>query len=617
MRTRTLLPLLAVGFGLGVLAAAPAAPADKIEKPDAGRITKLIAQLGSDDFDDREKASAELDAIGEPALDALRQAAKSTDEEVRKRAETLTAGIQKRVESRNALAPKRVHLVYKGTPVKEAVEDFTKKSGYNITLHDPENKLKDRTVTLDTGNATFWQAFDQFCIKASLREADAQDLLNPNPPVGAGACYHRSRPGDPARRADPAEGPTARPADQGRRRARGRIDRARRRRAGRAAAESASRRGPPPAVGAPAIGIAIAPGGAVVIGGPAVGVPQQAGVPEEIILVDGKAEALPTDASSAVRVQALPKADQFGPAPDGEILVGLRLSLEPKMQWQSVDKVTIRKATDDQKQDLVQTTTDAAPANPVGGPAAVPPVAAILPGGGVIVRPLPFPGAILGVPNALGGTRQEVAVHLKKGDKAAKSLTELTGVVTATLLRETTPVITATEILKAGGKSFKGGENGEIKVTDVTKDDNGQITVRVELQPPTDYLPVGNGAVGPIRRRPIRRMPVPIPAAPAPAIPAPGAAPAAVGAAIVLGPVFVGRGMNGAEGLSLVDDKGTPINQVSFGIQRQVAAAGVVSTQYVLTYQAEKGQEASKLIYSGRKVLNVEIPFTLKDVPLP
>ena len=105
MRTRSWLPQLALGFGLAVLAAAPAPAADKAEKPDAARIAKLIAQLGSDDFDDREKASADLAAIGEPALDALRQAVKSTDEEVHRRAATLVGGIEKRLESEAALAP--------------------------------------------------------------------------------------------------------------------------------------------------------------------------------------------------------------------------------------------------------------------------------------------------------------------------------------------------------------------------------------------------------------------------------------------------------------------------------------------------------------------------------
>ena len=575
MRTR--LPLLALGLGLAVLAA-PAA--DKAEKPDAARITKLVAQLGSDDFDDREKASAELDAIGEPALGALRQAVKSSaDEEVRKRAETLTVAIRKRVESRDALTPKRVHLVFKATPVKEAVEEFQKKSGYTITLHDLENKLKDRTVTLDAGDVTFWQAFDSFCARAGLHEAEAQDLLAPAPPPGG--------PGPavvPGRLVPPMPLPPAAPVKE-------------------VPAPVVPAPNPPAAAAPPPAVGAIAPGGPIVIGGPAVGAPQ-AGGPEGIVLVDGKAEALPTDASSAVRIQALAKAEEFGPMPEGEILVPLRLSLEPKLQFEGVEKVTIRKATDDQKQQLTQTTADAAPGVPAGGPVFGP---------GLVAGPLPLPGPIPGVIAGAGLSRQDVAVHLKKGDKAAKSLTELSGTVTATLLGETTPVITATDILKAKDKTFKGGENGEIKVGDVTKDESGQIIVRVELQPPADYLPVG-GMAGPMRRRPIRRMPVPVPA---PALPAPGAAPAAVGAAIVIGPGFVGRGAAaGANGLSLLDDKGNPIPQVGFGIQTQVTN-GVATTQYVLTYQAAKGQEASKLVYSGRKVLDVEIPFTLKDVPLP
>jgi len=546
MRTRSLLPLLALGFGLAV-AAAPAPAVDKPEKPDAARISKLVTQLGSDDFDDREKASAELAVIGEPALDALRLAVKSTDEEVHKRAETLVSAIEKRVESKNALAPRRVHLVYKDTPVKEAVEDFKKKSGYNITLQDPENKLKDRTVTLDTGDSTFWQALGQFCDKAGLKEAEAGDLTpKPLPPVGA----------------------------------------------------------PRPA-GGPVIGVGPALPPVVVV---RPGVVAPAAPADGVILIDGKSEALPTDASSAVRVQALPKADSFGPAPDGELQIALRLSLEPKLQWQGVDKATVTKAVDDQKQELTQTSTDATPANPVGGPAGGPVFGPVPPGAGLIARPLP----VLGVPIGQGGARQDILVHLKKGDKAAKSLTELAGTITATVLGETTPIITATEILKAKDKVFKGGENGQLKIVEVSKTDGGQITIQVELQPPSDVVPVGGaGPVGPIWRRPIRRVPLP---GAAPAVP--GAAPAAVGVAIVIGPGGFGPAMSGAGGLGLVDDKGDPIKQISLGLRRQVIN-GVLSTQYVLIYQAEKGQEPAKLIYSGRKVLNVEIPFALKDVPLP
>jgi gas vesicle protein len=99
------------------LIAAPASADDKTQKAEAVRITQLVKQLGDDDFNEREKASAALDALGVHAFDALRQAVKSTDEEVRKRAETLVGKIEKRQETAIALKAKRVHLVYKDTAV--------------------------------------------------------------------------------------------------------------------------------------------------------------------------------------------------------------------------------------------------------------------------------------------------------------------------------------------------------------------------------------------------------------------------------------------------------------------------------------------------------------------
>jgi WD40 repeat protein len=65
-----------------------AAPAD------AAEIERLIKQLGSDMFREREAASRRLDAIGEPAWDALGKAAETShDAEIRRRAERLVRAI--------------------------------------------------------------------------------------------------------------------------------------------------------------------------------------------------------------------------------------------------------------------------------------------------------------------------------------------------------------------------------------------------------------------------------------------------------------------------------------------------------------------------------------------
>ena len=82
MRSRYLLAaLLVVGLALG-----GSLPRAAEEVPSKEKIDKLIGQMGSGSFKEREDASKELAAIGVPALEALRKAAKGDDAEVRKRA---------------------------------------------------------------------------------------------------------------------------------------------------------------------------------------------------------------------------------------------------------------------------------------------------------------------------------------------------------------------------------------------------------------------------------------------------------------------------------------------------------------------------------------------------
>jgi hypothetical protein len=74
-------------------------PSGKIEEepakePDPAAIAKLVKQLGSSNFSEREKATKDLEAIGFPALDALRTAAKNKDAEVAQRAARLVAIIE-------------------------------------------------------------------------------------------------------------------------------------------------------------------------------------------------------------------------------------------------------------------------------------------------------------------------------------------------------------------------------------------------------------------------------------------------------------------------------------------------------------------------------------------
>lgn len=526
MSTRYL--LAASIFAGATLLMALACPAG--ETPTKERIDRLIEQLGSNNFAEREKASKELEATGLPALEALRQAAKSDDAEVRKRAETLLPKIEMQAESIRVLAPKRVHLVYKDTPLGEAVADFQKKSGYTIRLHQPDDKLKERRITLDTGETTFWHAVALFCDKAELSEASMADLAQAmQAPRGAGV---------------PVAGPRR------------------------------------------------------------VFVP---GMNGQLTLKDGKATKASADDRCAIRIRVLAKTDLFGKVPEGEILVPLEVTPEPRLQVQIYQSIRIDKAVDDRGQKLAQVIPQVQGAAGIGGNLVLAPpgVAA-----GMNAGQVPFIGQrVVG----WGGLGQQVPLQLKKGDKDAKSLKELKGSITAKLLVAPRPVITVDKLDKAAGKTFKGEEGGSIKIIGFASEAK-QTTIELECEPPSydKVAPVQpNMAAGAIRlgvaapRVKAQPMPVPI-----------GRGGAAASAPPQL--------MDNMNGLSIHDDKGNTLpidrgrSRVQVSLMQQGNGGAKRTVTYTLCCPHDKDKKnPAKVVYLGRKRATVEIPFALKDVPLP
>jgi hypothetical protein len=562
MRSHFVLTSL-LGAGLALLISQPS-PAD--DAPSKEKIAKLIEQLGSGSFDEREKATKELAAIGTPALEALRKAAKGGDLEIRKRVEEILPNIERQAESARVLAPKRVHLVYKDTPLDEAVADFQQKSGYTIALHDPDGKLKERKITLDTGEASFWHAFALFCEKAELTEASMEDQMR-MPPAPGGA---------------------------------------------------------PPAVQP----VLIRPGKVVVPG-----MAGMFGRNGQLILKDGKSKPLPTDDHSAARIRAVGKSDQGGNVPESEIILGLEISLEPKLQWQIFQAIHIDKAVDDQGQKLSQVIPQVEGAPGIAGN---PAFAAPPRGGANMQMQMQMQMQMRRMSRqrmGWGGLSQQVPIQLKKGAKAAKSLKELQGVLTAQVLTEARPILTADNLDKAAGKTFKGDQGGSIKIVDVKAEEN-QTTVQLEFeQPPYDKVVPAQANVIPAGVRvgapPGLRKPV-LPAAPAAKPPQPPAVKLPV---MQPAPLPLGRGAPGGlprqlvdsfSGLVVQDDKGETLLldtsrlnlSVSFVQQGNGPPKQTLTWTLVCPHDKERGKPA-KIVYLGRKSVSVEVPFVLKDVPLP
>lgn len=732
MRLKDIVPGVLVALALAGLVSLSAA--DKpAPKSDPATIGKLIEKLGSDTFEDREAASKALDEIGLPALKALEKAATSKDAEVRKRASALAERIAGRERTGALLAPKMVHLVYKNTPLKEAIADFEKKSGVGLNLIDGDGKLKDKKITLDTGKVPFWAALEKFCDAAGLDEADPSRIgpggpFPGGPPIRpgiGGPAIGGPAIGAPAvkvRKLTPAEIKKLKEeVDKRRKEAEKKL-----KGAGGATGAAApavavavavaadtpvARPAVKPAPGVAVPGVAIAPPAIAVpplppgggfgggIGGGPMMPPGFGGFQYgKINLMAARREKLPSDTTSSVRVRVAPKTvhNPFGMpfgGGKGEKLISLLLQVapEPRLRWQQLKAINIEKAVDENGQKLAkfEPPMPVPPGGGIGGP------------GGVVV----FPGGGVGMPGFPGmglntwsndNINQNVQLLLKAGAKDSKKLKELTGSVQALFLGEPKQVIVADNVMKAKGKTFKGPGSGSITIKSAKKDADGTVRIEFEFEQPADVVPetgagggadtpvFGGGGIGiapggvvvpapgvrirpgvirkpalppvkgkavekkaePKKDEPKKEEPKKGETKPAPAV---GVAPvvkfkvAIAGGGVVVGKpaiAFPGGGVViggpaigvpmmpfNTQGLTLHDAKGKALTnaQIQIDWAKIKGRGGFVGgfgpgskMDYVAVYKPLKGQpaEPSKLVFTGRKNIEITVPFTLKDVEL-
>ena len=643
MGKRGILLSLALGLCLGTALAVPTDRPAPVNA-DAERIGKLIEQLGNGRFAVREAATKELDAIGEAALPALKKAATSTDREVAQRATALVEKISKRGENARLSAPTVVELSFKDTPVPEAVAELSKKSGYPIVLGGDVAKLNDRKVTLETGKVPFWTALRMLCDAADLMEADGINNAFPRPdgpptgprggpvpvPVPLPAVPPRPIKVPPVLPANPGPALPAKPIQikpiQ--------IEKVPPQQFNFGfAVDAAEAPKAPPVPPQPAqqiqvqvqqvqpvqiqIQIGGAPGPAINPAMPVRGGPMMPGQGAPIVLVDGKAKQLPTHVEGAVRIRAMPPANaaMFGPPAPDQIAVVLQAQPEPKLTWQNVVGVKVDKATDDQGQSL---SAAMIADNGGGGPGG--PAIQVFPGrGGIaIAKPLPFPQP----QPFFGGGGNYYPIRLKKGDKESKALKELTGVLTVNVRTAPEALVAVENVMKAKANAVKAPKaDAALKVMEVKKTDNGDYQVQVEVsysnevQPamPNQFGPVNGPIGGPLPPQINGRIQIQIaPAVPAKPVPpvAPNAGPNAVPPAppVVWNPL----------GLELTDGKDKPFQLAGLQFQQQQFNGRGMTSVATLTFRpADKEQgEPAKLTFKGTRLVTVDVPFALKDVPL-
>ncbi|MFO0842886.1 MAG: hypothetical protein U0797_10895 [Gemmataceae bacterium] len=570
MRSWISLPLGLALCGL-VAVSAPAS--------DPATVHKLIEQLGADSYADRDAASKALEKIGTPALEAILKATKSGDAEVRKRATELSGKLSRRAASEAVLAPKVVHLAFKGTPVNEAVKGLAEKSGYDVVLHDPEGKLKDKRVTLDTGKVTFWAALEKFCAAAGVVEGDPTvGSLTPATPRAPGAGP-RAPAGRPA--APPPVAPVVPPPPKGKLKEGGASARTSAARYAVAAVLDVTEVQVVPAA-VPPPGLPLPPKLIVEVGG--VGLGYHGPVPPgRITLVPGE-ERLPADTTSSFRVRrADPK--RFAAPPAGkEVAVLLEVSVEPRLSLQGLESVQVDAATDEHGQALTQVEPVAGSEGPGAGPV-------VLRGPRPLIIPLAAGAGLVGAPTSSNGLQVCTSLKLKRGEKESKSLTRLEGTITAAVLGGKEPMLVVESPAKAAGQAVKGKHGGEIHVTSVTKSADGAVQIEFEFDPPPaaqaeTRFPAAEQAVGP----PVRAGRAALPA------------------------LMPGQtSLYTPWGLTLQDDKG---NALPASIRPNFRKVGGSKAQFTATYLPGKDGkgEPARLAYTARRLTQVQVPFRLAGV---
>jgi hypothetical protein len=464
-------------------------------RPEPDPIARLVIQLGSKHFKDREAATQALDAIGLPALEPLRRAARGTEPEVRRRAAYLVQKIEKRLESERLLAPRHLHLVWKDTPVPEAVNELSRQAGVPIVLSNADRaRLADRKITLDTGETTFWDALDQLCRKATLVE----------------------------RRQEPTKAHADRVLTDGR-------------------------------------------GGQIIImdGNLTTGSPPQS----RLTLADGKPEPLPTCQAGGVRVRALaPSTPHPGlRKTHGETFVLLEILPEAAIKWRGVVDVQVERAVDDRGQSLAQ----------------------VLGSSGFAGLDLDLGGNLLPFIEAdgemLGADPHQVPIRLRRGEGASRVLKELRGRVGARVETIET-LVTVEDLLKASGRTYHGTDGSTLRVVDVRPQDDGRVRLDVSIEAPGPGM-AGAGQM--IRGN--RRI------------------------------IFVNRNVEmgmADNNWSLVDASGQKLTLLQTSARLRRGFNGF-SQEASFVFPGKNAKGPLTLRYTGQRTATVEVPFTLKDVPLP
>jgi outer membrane protein assembly factor BamB len=295
--------------------------------------------------------------------------------------------------------------------------------------------------------------------------------------------------------------------------------------------------------------------------------------PLELTLTEGRPITLPTALAGGMRVRVVPPDTSL---PDhrkleGEIQIGLDVVADGRVQCQKAVGLRIDRALDEQGLPLSQVAGWFKPAT-----------AAVAGRSGVTINGMP----VIAPPDEPEGLAARLAVvHLKSaGDRQPHKLREVAGAVVVQVRTLPETLVSVPKLMEAVGRTERGRHGGAVRVVEAVRDDDGRVRIKAQVEGVLHGLAdVPPNPLG--------------------------------GTILVNGRRLGDEDLLSSLNFALRDEQGKPfrvLRAVSTGVRTGAAH------EYEFLFEAEAGQgEPARFEYVDRRTLFVEVPFLLKDVPLP
>jgi hypothetical protein len=156
-------------------------------------------------------------------------------------------------------------------------------------------------------------------------------------------------------------------------------------------------------------------------------------------------------------------------------------------------------------------------------------------------------------------------LQIQRGEKAAKTLKEISGELSGQVMAPAEPLVKVDDIFNAAGKTVRGAQGTAIEVFTVEKKGDGEVQIALRMETPLALA-----------------------------------------------------GVRAATYPALVDAKGESYQLLQVPSRGGRSNGRVFTQELTLLYRAHPGQgDPAKLVLNAVEPVNLQVPFTLKDVPLP